>query len=239
MKANNVLNNPMEILNENKSNEIRNDKSGLVLIDGSLTSVRDGSFSKPKNAMEFERDWKRLSIVANMIRDEQTKDSDDNGGSFVDSGSILNEQRMLFLSKIGSKRVKLLLQNDISIDTLEGILDALIFKYRRQAAMSSSSEEDISRGVSRLHVDAPPETVFAAMEGAVIAPEVESTEKEKKFNITKWLAMIASFGDFRMLSSFLSKERRSAIAEVLLAEGKAGASAEDNEQVDKLIALYK
>ena len=146
--------------------------------------ISNTKFVKPKNPMEFERDWRRLP-----------KDMD---------------SKVQYLLKVGSKRIKSLLEKDGNAEIFEQVLVVIIY------ASTLTNEQQVSDENSN-NVDITTKSI----EGLDISTtdkqqDDNNTNNEKKdMNVTKWLISISCYANFDLMMRFMPSEILNLIVNIL------------------------
>ena len=157
--------------------------------------ISNTKFVKPKNPMEFERDWRRLP-----------KDMD---------------SKVQYLLKVGSKRIKSLLEKDGNAEIFEQVLIVIIYAStitnEQQVLDENNNNVDITtKSIEELDISSVDISTVDKQQDN----NNENTNNEKKdMNVTKWLISISCYTNFDLMMRFMPKEIINLIVNILTNNG--------------------
>lgn len=167
----------------------------LVSRDVDLLNIK---FVKPKNPMEFERDWRRLP-----------KDMD---------------SKVQYLLKVGSKRVKSLLEKDGNAEIFEQVITVIIYASTLQNEIPSDENNnlsDIAISTEQLEISKSD------------SDKQDNIDIEKKdMNVVKWLVSISSYNNFDLMMRFMSAEILNLVVSILTQ------LSDNDEAINNVISSY-
>jgi len=164
------------------------------IINCDLDIIDTTKFIKPKNPMEFERDWRRLP-----------KDMDN---------------KVKYLIKVGNKRVKSLLEKDGNAEIFEQVLYVVLYASTIQNEEISDENVDNSeliKEVDKLEISSTSSSITTTTTTTTIAITTDqendvnnknnnNNNNNKKMNAIKWLISISTYTNFDLMMRFMSTE---------------------------------
>lgn len=180
-----------------QKNKINDSNNNAIILEKEIQSMQkvincdleiiDTKFIKPKNPMEFERDWRRLP-----------KDMD---------------HKVKYLIKVGSKRVKSLLEKDGNAEIFEQVLYVILYASTLQNEDISDENVDnfeLIKAVDELEVNTTNSTTYKTDQN-----NMDNKNNDKKMNAIKWLVTISTYTNFDLMMRFMSSDVVQSIIDIL------------------------